>query len=206
MGAVRMLAGFEIRRRWRRVVVLTLLVGVVGAVVLSTVAGARRSESALARFNASSRSANLELTVGDPTASQLRAFAGVKGVDSFARLNTSGDRCFPAPHSCRQSPQPSILASARSWIAPESSRVVLPIRTPSTRSRSVRRSRRNFTLEWAIILTGSRTPRSRSRSFRRWRVRRARSGGSTISATRSSGSSGGHSTWATGARRAACWC
>ena len=86
MGAVRMLAGFEIRRRWRRVVVLTLLVGVVGAVVLSTVAGARRSESALARFNASSRAADLELTVGDPTPSQLKAFASVDGVDSFARL------------------------------------------------------------------------------------------------------------------------
>ena len=35
VGAVRMLAGFEMRRRGRRVVLLTLLVGVVGAVVLS---------------------------------------------------------------------------------------------------------------------------------------------------------------------------
>jgi ABC-type antimicrobial peptide transport system permease subunit len=90
VGAVRMLAGFEIRRRWRRVVVLTLLVGAVGAVVLSSVAGARRSESALARFNASSRAANLELTIGDATAAQLRAFGDVEGVESFARLNTSG--------------------------------------------------------------------------------------------------------------------
>ena len=85
-----MLAWLEIRRRWRRVVVLTLLVGVVGAVALSSAAGARRSDSALARFNASSRSASLELTVGHPTAAQLRAFAGVEGVDSFARLITSG--------------------------------------------------------------------------------------------------------------------
>ena len=97
MGAVRMLAWLEIRRRWRRVVVLTLLVGVVGAVVLSTVAGARRSDSALARFNASSRSANLELTVGHPTAAQLREFAGVEGVESFARLNTSAIRFPGAP-------------------------------------------------------------------------------------------------------------
>jgi ABC-type lipoprotein release transport system permease subunit len=85
-----MLAGFELRRRWRRVVVLTLLVGVVGAVVLATVAGGRRSASALARFNASSRAGNLELTVGDATASQLRAFRRVEGVESFARLKTVG--------------------------------------------------------------------------------------------------------------------
>jgi ABC-type antimicrobial peptide transport system permease subunit len=95
VSAVRMLAGFEIRRRWRRVVVLTLLVGVVGAVVLSSVAGARRSESALARFNASSRAANLELTVGDATAAQLRAFGGVEGVESFAPLYAGGIT-FPA--------------------------------------------------------------------------------------------------------------
>jgi ABC-type antimicrobial peptide transport system permease subunit len=105
VSAVRMLAGFEIRRRWRRVVVLTLLVGVVGAVVLSSVAGARRSESALARFNASSRAANLELTVGDATAAQLRAFGGVEGVESFAPLNTGGIT-FPA------APQLQAIAAA----------------------------------------------------------------------------------------------
>ena len=93
-----MLAGFEIRRRWRRVVVLTLLVGVVGAVVLSTVAGARRSESALAGFNASSRAANLELFVGDPTPAQLRAFRGVSECRVLRpRLNTPGIRFPDAP-------------------------------------------------------------------------------------------------------------
>lgn len=86
MGAIRMLARFEVRRRWRRVVVLTLVVGVVGAVVLSTVAGARRSETSLARFNTSSRTADLELTVGDPTPAQLRALGAVAGVESFAPL------------------------------------------------------------------------------------------------------------------------
>src|SRR6476646_10224759 len=83
LGAVRMLGGFEIRRRGWRVVVFTVLVGVVGAVVLSSVAGARRSESALRRFSAYSRAAELELTVGGPTRAQLRAFRGVEGVHSF---------------------------------------------------------------------------------------------------------------------------
>src|SRR5438132_12412038 len=88
-----MLAGREIGRRWRRLVVLTLLVGVVGAVVLSTAAGARRSDTALARFNASSRSSDVEFFVGSlapPTPVQLRAFARVPVVASFAVLNAFG--------------------------------------------------------------------------------------------------------------------
>ena len=106
MGAVRMLAGFEIRRRWRRVVVFTLLVGVVGGVVLSTAAGARRTRSALARFNASSRAGELELFVGDASPSQLEAFGAVEGVDSFALLRSGAmtipepSNALPAAHSC----------------------------------------------------------------------------------------------------------
>src|SRR5205823_589158 len=100
-----MLAGFEIGRRWRRVLVLTLLVGLVGAVVLSTVAGARRSGSALARFQASSRAGDLELTVGNATAAQMRAFRGVEGVEDFAPLR-SGALMFP------RAPQLQAIASA----------------------------------------------------------------------------------------------
>src|SRR5437764_14031486 len=81
-----MLAGLGVRRRWARVIAITVMVGVVGGIVLSTIAGARRTESALARFNASSRAGDLELFVGDPTPSQLSGFAGVHGVDSYARL------------------------------------------------------------------------------------------------------------------------
>lgn len=88
MGAIRMLARCEFRRRWRRVLVLTLLVGVVGA---------RRSKSALARFNASSRASDLELFVGDATPSQLRAFRGVASVDAFAPLRTEALILFGVP-------------------------------------------------------------------------------------------------------------
>ena len=42
-------------------VVLTLLVGIVGAVVLGTLAGARRTDSSLRRFNDSSRAADVTL-------------------------------------------------------------------------------------------------------------------------------------------------
>jgi ABC-type antimicrobial peptide transport system permease subunit len=77
------LAGREIRRRWRSVVVLVLLVGAVGAIVLATAAGARRSSSALARFNLSSRAATVQLGVAQATAAQLRAFGQVRDVASF---------------------------------------------------------------------------------------------------------------------------
>jgi hypothetical protein len=85
-----MLAGCEIRRRGLRVLVSIVLVGVVGATVLATLAGARRSDSALARFQTSSRAGNLELTVGDPTAAQLDAFGHVHGVAAFAPLVALG--------------------------------------------------------------------------------------------------------------------
>src|SRR3954451_13315254 len=93
-----MLVGFTIRKRSARVVAIALLVGTVGAVALSTIAGARRTESALARFNASSRAGDVELFVGDPSPSQLSAFAAVDGVDSVARLR--GDALmFPGASS-----------------------------------------------------------------------------------------------------------
>jgi hypothetical protein len=100
-----MVAGCEIRRRWRGITVLMLLVGVVGAAVLATVAGARRPESALGRFNAYSRSGDLELTVGNATPPQLRTFAGVPGVRAFAPLR-AGAMVVP------RAPQLQAIASA----------------------------------------------------------------------------------------------
>ena len=86
MGAVRMLARSELRRRWRSVVVLTLLVGISGAVVLALAAGARRTSSSLDRFEQVSRAANLELDVGDVTPTQIEEFAHTRGVAAVGRL------------------------------------------------------------------------------------------------------------------------
>ena len=81
-----MLARSDLRRRWRSLVVMVLLVGVVGAVVLATVAGARRTDSALDRFITSSRAATVTVIsgFGVPTAKQLQAFARVPSVSAFA--------------------------------------------------------------------------------------------------------------------------
>ena len=89
MGAVGMLAGCEIRRRWRSVVGLVVLVGLVGAVVLATSAGARRSETALARFSAASRSSNVGLLLAlgyTPTPAQLGTLRHIHDVAAVAVL------------------------------------------------------------------------------------------------------------------------
>lgn len=81
-----MLAGREIRRRWRSTLAIALLIGVVGALVLATVAGARRSATSLSRFNAVSRSADLELSIDRPTARELAEFRRSPGVAEVSHL------------------------------------------------------------------------------------------------------------------------
>ncbi len=100
MGAIRMLARSELRRRWRSVLVLTLLVGFVGAVVLALVGGARRTDTSLARFEASSRSASIEIDVGDATPAQVERLRRSPGVAAIAELyqltvESPGDRFLP---------------------------------------------------------------------------------------------------------------
>ncbi len=85
-----MLAGLEIRRRWRTVVALALLVGIVGALVLAIAAGARRTGTSFARFRDESRSADLELAGELPTAQQLRELAREKTVAATAILSAYG--------------------------------------------------------------------------------------------------------------------
>jgi hypothetical protein len=84
--AVLALARHELRRRWRSALALTMLVGVVGAIVLATAAGAHRSSSALRRFVAYSRSSDVEIHLDDPTPAQLEKFRRVPEVADFALL------------------------------------------------------------------------------------------------------------------------
>ena len=86
MGAVWWLAGFEVRRRWRSIIALALLVGLIGVIVVAAAAGARRSSTALARFNTYSRSADVEFIVDSPTAVQLEQLRRTAQVGEVARL------------------------------------------------------------------------------------------------------------------------
>ena len=81
-----MLARSELHRRWRSVVVLTVLVGFVGAVALALFAGARRTDTSLQRFEQSSRSADVEVDVGDATSEQIDRFRHAPGVAAVGQL------------------------------------------------------------------------------------------------------------------------
>jgi ABC-type lipoprotein release transport system permease subunit len=83
MGAVLMRGRCELRQRWRSVVVVTLLVGVFGTIVLATAAGARRSASAVRRFNVYARSTDLEIDAPDVTPAQLAELEGTHRVKAI---------------------------------------------------------------------------------------------------------------------------
>lgn len=83
---VGMVARHRLRSRWRSVLALTLVVGAIGGVVLGTVAGARRTGSALARFEESTRAAQLQISTGEPTSAQIDEFAALPGVEALAVL------------------------------------------------------------------------------------------------------------------------
>jgi hypothetical protein len=62
------------------------LVGLIGVVVLAALAGARRTSTALPRFNSYSRSADVEFIVGQPTVAQVDEFRRMPQVAAMARL------------------------------------------------------------------------------------------------------------------------
>ncbi len=68
MRTARYLARSELRRRWPATLVLAALVGLTGGVLLTTVAGARRSSTAYERFRRETLAADLDIAFdGEPT-------------------------------------------------------------------------------------------------------------------------------------------
>jgi hypothetical protein len=64
-----------VQRRWRALLLLVLLVGIVGSVVLTTIAGARRSSSAFDRFRQETLASDLDVAFDGPPAAGLEAAA-----------------------------------------------------------------------------------------------------------------------------------
>jgi ABC-type lipoprotein release transport system permease subunit len=101
MNAVLAWARLDARRRWRSLLVLTLLVGLASAVVLTTLAGARRTDTAIPRLQARVLEADVMVLPNQPgfdweavrrlpSVKTLGEFVGVTGaapqlsVDEFA--------------------------------------------------------------------------------------------------------------------------
>jgi putative ABC transport system permease protein len=89
VSTVRVVARRDLGRRWRRVLVVIVLVGIVGAFTLAMAAGARRTSSALERFKQDSRSADVELAAS-PSAAQLEELSHAPGVAAMADLVAYG--------------------------------------------------------------------------------------------------------------------
>ena len=112
MGAIWFLARSEMRHRWVGAVVLIVLVGVVGGAFLASAAGARRTSSALSRFESETDAATLEFNVKNGvSAEQLAELKRVPGVaqvgmvagrSSRARRVGVGERRGVVPGSPRR--------------------------------------------------------------------------------------------------------
>ena len=87
MSAVWFVARTEMRHRWLGALVLIVLVAIVGGAFLASAAGARRTSSAITRFESSTDAANLEFTVRNAvTPAQLAALERVPGVAKVGLL------------------------------------------------------------------------------------------------------------------------
>ncbi|MDQ1521120.1 MAG: putative transport system permease protein, partial [Actinomycetota bacterium] len=96
MGVARLWFGAELRQRWRQQVALALLVGFVGAAVLTCVAAARRTDSTYRRYLSAQAVPQLEAWSGpDPSKvpAMLRSIAAIPAV----RATASYDTFFGAP-------------------------------------------------------------------------------------------------------------
>ena len=89
MGAVRLLVRSEVRRRWRSLVIVVLLVGFAGGATLAAVAGARRTSSSFDRFRESVRSHDVLVFaegIGPSDVQKLRSRPGVAAVGYLRQL------------------------------------------------------------------------------------------------------------------------
>ena len=87
MTALVLVARAAMRRQWRSLVVITLLIGIAGAVVLTAAAGARRTSTSLERFQRYSRSGDVELDLSAATPRQLAALRANPAVKAIGVLH-----------------------------------------------------------------------------------------------------------------------
>jgi ABC-type antimicrobial peptide transport system permease subunit len=74
-----------LRRRWVSILLLTLLVGLIGAVVLTAFAGARRTASSFQRLHDETLAADLTVFIPHVDEHDLRVLRALPGVEAMAR-------------------------------------------------------------------------------------------------------------------------
>ena len=163
MGAIRYTAGHELRRSWRTVLALTLLVGVGGAVVLTLVAGARRADSSYQRFRDETFSADVSVAPSEFDAGVFDA------IERLPQVAASTRPVFPfvVPADSGLYPFLDFLAYAQPQERGRPGRRPPGARGTPAAAGSCRRDRRHRTLR--------RRSRAHDRRPRRLRELRARS-------------------------------
>ena len=97
MRAAWFVARSQLRRRWGSVIVLTIIVGFTGTVVLASLAGARRTSTAMDRFRDETLAPDLTVflpPVDDATIDGLRGLPGVEAMGVGRQLTASIEGAF----------------------------------------------------------------------------------------------------------------
>jgi hypothetical protein len=82
MAAAWLTARAEWRRRWRSLVLLTVLAGLAGGVALAALTGSRRADTAFARLEEQLKTPNLRVTIDErPAPKLIREAARLPGVE-----------------------------------------------------------------------------------------------------------------------------
>ena len=205
MGAVRMLAASDLRRRWRSTIAITLLVGVIGALILAAAArraAKRHRARPLQRVQPHLGSRDLGRPRADGRAARARSGKS-PGVEAFARLHAYSLGIDAYPDLAMATPVDNAMGDVV-----DRSRVIAGRQANPTRTRRghARRSTRH---QPAPDASGSPSRRGRSHPSRSSTASTASPSavpGARASACRSSGSSGAPSTSACAPHRAASCC
>ncbi len=87
MRAVLMVAGAGVRKRWRSILVIGLVIGLAGGVVLTAFAGARRTSSAFDRLRTDTRAGHVTVTISPVSPRFAAQIGSLPGVASWAQLS-----------------------------------------------------------------------------------------------------------------------
>ena len=99
----------DVRRRWRALVSLALLLGLAGGVVLIAAAGARRTDTAYPRLLSWANASEVEVTPGEPDPAYFAALARLPQVAAVETANQY-TVALPVPHA-EPDPQLEALSS-----------------------------------------------------------------------------------------------
>lgn len=87
MGAVRLLTRHELRRRGLGLIVVAIVIAITGGVVLTAIAGARRTDSAIRRFRSETKAADLSVGISPVNRRFAAQIGALPGVETWGQIS-----------------------------------------------------------------------------------------------------------------------